>query len=159
MPIRTITTALVTGLIAQAAGSPRLRANYNFHNSHEVVQRMINALVPGTYVTPHKHENPDKVEMLSILTGRAAFFHYTPTGAVQEIVILDAAGPINAVDIPPREYHNFVALTPCAVLEIIQGPYDPATHKQFAPWAPPEGTPDCAAYLARLEAAARALQP
>jgi cupin fold WbuC family metalloprotein len=156
VPIRTITTELVQNLIDQAARSPRLRANYNFHEAQDTVQRMINALVPGTYVTPHKHENPDKVEMLSILTGRAAFFHYDAAGTVLEMVIMDAEGPIRAVDIPPRAYHNFVALTPCAVLEIIQGPYDPATHKQFAPWAPAEGSPECAAYLAKLEQMASA---
>jgi cupin fold WbuC family metalloprotein len=154
VPIRTITTELVQNLIDQAARSPRLRANYNFHEAQDTVQRMINALVPGTYVTPHKHENPDKVEMLSILTGRAAFFHYDAVGTVLEMVIMDAEGPIRAVDIPPRAYHNFVALTPCAVLEIIQGPYDPATHKQFAPWAPAEGSPEYAGYLAKLEQAA-----
>jgi hypothetical protein len=37
------------------------------------------------------------------------------------------------------------------VLEIIQGPYHPDTHKQFAPWAPHEGTPEAAAYLRGLE--------
>ncbi len=59
---------------------------------------------------------------------------------------------VRGVDVPPRVYHNFVAITPCVVLEIIQGPYHAETHKKFAPFAPLEGTPECAAYLARLEA-------
>ncbi|MBI5671104.1 MAG: WbuC family cupin fold metalloprotein [Chloroflexi bacterium] len=149
--MRPITQELIDRLLAQAAASPRRRVPYNFHEYHETVQRMINAIVPGSYVTPHKHENPDKVELIAALTGRAAMLWYTDTGDIQELFLLDPAGPVRGVDIPPRTYHNFVALTPCAVLEIIQGPYHPDTHKQFAPWAPREGTPEADAYLAALE--------
>ncbi len=149
--MRPITQELINQLIAQAAESPRRRVPYNFHEYHEPVQRMINALVPGSYVTPHKHENPDKVELIAALTGRAAMVWYTDAGTIQTVFLLDPAGPVRGVDIPPRTYHNFVALTPCAVLEIIQGPYHPDTHKQFAPWAPREGTPEAAAYLQTLE--------
>lgn len=153
--MRTITNELIQGLIEQAGQSPRKRAPYNFHTYDEPVQRMINALHPGTYVTPHKHENPDKVELIAMLAGKAALVHYSETGDVQDIFIMDADGPVRGVDIPARTYHNFVALTPCAVLEIIQGPYHAETHKKFAPWAPLEGTPETAAYLERLEALIR----
>ncbi|NWG16834.1 MAG: WbuC family cupin fold metalloprotein [Chloroflexi bacterium] len=150
--MRPITQQLIDALIAQAAESPRRRVPYNFHEHHEPVQRMINAILPGSYITPHKHENPDKVELIAPLTGRAALVHFTDSGDVAQIFILDPNGPVRGVDIPPRVYHNFVALTPCAVLEIIQGPYHADTHKQFAPWAPREGTPQAATYLQRLEA-------
>jgi len=36
------------------------------------------------------------------------------------------------------------------VLEIKKGPYDPVKDKQFASWAPKEGTPEAIAYLERL---------
>lgn len=153
--MRTISDELIQGLIAQAAESPRKRVPYNFHAYDEPVQRMINALHPGTYVTPHKHENPDKVELIAILKGQAALIHYSDSGGVQDIFVLDENGPVRGVDIPARAYHNFVALTPCAVLEIIQGPYHPDTHKKFAAWAPLEGSPEAAAYLAKLEAQIR----
>ena len=149
--MRPITDELIQGMIQQAAASPRGRVPYNFHEPHEPVQRMINALIPGTYVTPHKHEDPDKVELIAVLSGRAAMLHYDADGAIEQIFIMDADGPVRGVDIPARVYHNFVALTPCAVLEIIQGPYNPDTHKKFAPWAPKEGTAETAAYLAQLE--------
>jgi hypothetical protein len=35
-------------------------------------------------------------------------------------------------------------------------PYDPATDKEFAPWAPEEGTPQGASYLTSLEDSFRA---
>ncbi|MBC6935661.1 MAG: cupin fold metalloprotein, WbuC family [Chloroflexi bacterium] len=149
--MRPITQQLIDSLIAQAAESPRRRVPYNFHRYDEPVQRMINAILPGSYITPHKHENPDKVELIAPLVGRAALVHFSDSGDVQQIFILDPNGSTRGVDIPPRVYHNFVALTPCAVLEIIQGPYHPDTHKQFAPWAPHEGTPEAVAYLRGLE--------
>ena len=34
--------------------------------------------------------------------------------------------------------------------EVKQGPYDPQRAKEFAPWAPLEGTPEATAYLQRL---------
>jgi cupin fold WbuC family metalloprotein len=150
--MRLITRELINQLIEQAGQSERKRVPYRFHEHTDPVQRMINAIVPGSYITPHKHENPDKVEMIAILAGKAAVVHFSDTGQVQDVFVLDENGPIRGVDIPPRLYHNFVALTPCAVLEIIQGPYQAETHKKFASWAPHEGAAGCPAYLERLEA-------
>lgn len=149
--MRPITEALITDLIIQAEQSERGRMPYCFHEHHEPVQRMLNALLPGTYVTPHKHQNPDKVELINILRGRAACIHFTQDGDVEAIFVLETNGPVRGVDIRPGVYHTFVALTPCAVLEIIQGPYEAATHKQFAAWAPLEGSPDALTYLKKLE--------
>jgi hypothetical protein len=44
-----------------------------------------------------------------------------------------------------------VALTPHAVCyEVKPGPWNPASDKEFAVWAPDEGRPEAAAYLAGL---------
>ncbi len=153
--MRLITTDLLNNLLAQAAADPRGRVPYRFHEHEDPVQRMLNAITPGSYVTPHKHEAPDKVELIAPLIGTAAMFQYDDAGAITELHIMSPAGPVLGVDIPPRTYHNFVAITPCVVLEIIQGPYRAETHKKFAPFAPLEGSPECAAYLANLEAKIR----
>ncbi len=150
--MRLITQQLLDDLLAQAAADPRGRVPYRFHEHQDPVQRMLNAITPGSYVTPHKHENPDKVELIAPLVGQAAMFQYDDAGEITELHIMSPASPVLGVDIPPRVYHNFVAITPCVVLEIIQGPYHAETHKKFAPFAPLEGSPECAAYLARLEA-------
>lgn len=149
--IRTISETMIADLIAQAAESPRKRTIYRLHEHEEPVQRMVNALVPGTYTPPHKHENPDKVELFSILVGKVALFHFGEIGTVQAVFILDANGPIKIADIAPRTYHALVALEPSAVVEIIQGPYDARTHKQFAPWAPAENSSEAFSYLQQLE--------
>lgn len=150
--MRAITQTLLDDLLEQAARSERKRVPYRFHEHHEPVQRMLNAIMPGSYVTPHKHENPDKVELIAILTGKAALLHFSDQGHIEAVFILEPDGPVRGVDIPPRVYHNFVALTPCVILEIIQGPYQAETHKQFAGWAPREGSPEALGYLQQLEA-------
>lgn len=150
--MRAITQDFIHDLMRQAAESPRKRAIFRLHEHHEPVQRMVNALMPGTYVTPHKHENPDKVELFSILVGRVACLRFSEAGAVEEVIELDAQGSVRVVDIPARTIHSLVALEPCATLEIIQGPYDAATHKKFASFAPLEDSPEAAAYLQQLEA-------
>ena len=150
--IRTISQQLIVDLIAQAEQSPRKRTIYRLHEHEEPVQRMVNALVPGTYTPPHKHENPDKVEFFSILVGKVAILQFDATGTVENIYILDAEGTLRIADIAPRTYHALVAFEPSAVVEIIQGPYDVRTHKLFAPWCPAEDSPDAASYLQMLEA-------
>lgn len=150
--MRTITQTLLDELLNKAAHDPRGRVPYRFHEHEEPVQRMLNAIQPGSYITPHKHEAPDKVELIAIMTGRAAVVHFGDDGAPLAAHILEPGTPTLGVDIPPRVYHNFVALMPCVVLEIIQGPYIAETHKKFAPWAPKEGSQEAGAYLEQLEA-------
>jgi cupin fold WbuC family metalloprotein len=148
--MRQVTQTFLLELLDKARQSERGRVNYNLHEPHETVQRMFNAMLPGSYVTPHKHENPDKVEVLCPLLGKLAAYRFDETGGVLDAFVLDAEGDVRVVDIPPRTYHTFFALTPAVVLEIIQGPYDAATHKKFAPWAPFEGSEGAAHYMAEL---------
>jgi cupin fold WbuC family metalloprotein len=56
------------------------------------------------------------------------------------------------VEIPPGAWHTLAVLSEEAVLyEVIDGYFDPATHKRFAPWAPSEADAEGAqAYLAGL---------
>ncbi|MCL4251507.1 MAG: WbuC family cupin fold metalloprotein [Anaerolineae bacterium] len=148
--LRTLSNDFLHDLLQQARQSPRGRINYNLHAPDEPVQRMINAVTPGSYITPHKHENPDKIELICPLIGRIAMYQFDDQGQVTGLHIVDAGGVLRVVDIPPRTYHTFFALTPAAVLEIIQGPYDASTHKKFAPWLPREGDAEAQAYIDRL---------
>jgi cupin fold WbuC family metalloprotein len=150
--IRSISQAMIDDLMQQAAESPRKRSIYRLHEHEELVQRMVNALMPGTYTPPHKHENPDKVELFAVLVGKLAILEFDDSGEVIDVLILAAQGPDRIADIAPRTYHAVVALEPSAALEIIQGPYDAQTHKQFASWAPVENSPEVPAYLSWMEA-------
>ncbi|MCU0514934.1 MAG: WbuC family cupin fold metalloprotein [Anaerolineae bacterium] len=148
--MRVITSHEIDDLIDQAARLPRRRTILRLHEYPDPVQRMVNAVHPGSYITPHKHEAPDKVELFAILRGRVALLRFTPVGAVDTVIVLDSQGLNRVVDIPPRVYHSLIALEPAALLEIIQGPYEAATHKQFAPWAPAEDSPKAADYYLYL---------
>jgi cupin fold WbuC family metalloprotein len=148
--LRSITQFEIDDLIIEARQSPRKRAILRLHEHHEPVQRMVNALIPGTYITPHKHENPDKVELFAILKGKIAVLQFNERGDVEVIIKLESEGNVKIIDIPPRVYHSLVPLEASSALEIIQGPYDVSTHKYFAPWAPLEGDPKAGDYLMYL---------
>ncbi len=144
--------ALMEATLEAARSSPRLRSNHNFHAPGETLQRMLNAMLRGTYCRPHRHADPDKREIFTALRGEAAAVLFDDAGAVMEVARLSADGPVRQAEIPPRHWHTVVCLTSEAVLyELIEGQYDPATHKKFAAFAPAEGSEAAAGYLENLE--------
>jgi cupin fold WbuC family metalloprotein len=145
--MRAITQVEIEQIMWQAKKSKRRRSILRLHQHQDLVQRMVNAVMPSSYVRPHKHENPDKVELFNILKGKVAVLKFNEIGEVEGVLELDEQGPIKIVEIPPRTYHAIVALQPSALLEIIEGPYVEATHKQMATWAPHENSPKAGDYL------------
>jgi cupin fold WbuC family metalloprotein len=145
---------LTAGVSEEAKRSPRLRKNYNFHVDYEdPINRMLNAFEPGTYVRPHKHEAPDKCEVFIILTGRALALRFDADGEIIGHAVLNHAQGIYGVEFAPREWHTIISLASGTVLfEVKQGPYVQIIDKNFAPWAPPEGSPQAAVYLASISA-------
>ena len=64
-----IDKALLENLFEQAAGNPRLRQNFDLRTSPaDTSQRMLNALLPGTVVPIHRHE--DTTETVICLCGK-----------------------------------------------------------------------------------------
>lgn len=151
--LKVLDKALVARVSSDAVLSPRKRAIARFHEDSDYIQRMVNVFCSGTYVCPHKHEDPDKVELFVALQGRGLVLTFDDAGHVLEHHVLSPDEKWG-VEIPPRTWHMVAALDPVAAFfEIIEGPYDPQTHKHFAPWAPREGTPEAAEYLQSLLAA------
>lgn len=150
--MRLITTGLFESTLEQARRSPRRRMNFNFHGSPEDnAHRFLNAMLRGTYITPHRHITPPKAESFLVLAGRIAFFLFDDSGAVTGRYVLGQGSAALGADIPPGAWHTLAVLSEHAVcFEVKAGPYAPATDKQFAPWAPREGDPGCAAYLENL---------
>lgn len=155
-----ITDDLIKSVSDKAKASPRRRINYNFHQSYDdTLQRLLNAAEPGTYIQPHKHEDPDKTEVFIILKGSVVVVEFDDKGNVIDHVILNTeksgANTARAVEIPPGAWHTFITLKAGSVLyEAKDGPYRQAVDKNFAPWAPKEGGEGCAQFndkiLARL---------
>ncbi len=143
---------LLSELKGKARESARRRYAHSFSKPADRVQVMLNALEPDSYVGPHKHESPDKLEIVQAVCGRIAVVSYDDTGAVVEIVVSDSSSVDNVVSIPKGTWHSMVSLGRGSVmLEIIEGPYDEGTHKKFAPWSPDEYTEDAKRFLLELK--------
>jgi cupin fold WbuC family metalloprotein len=148
---RPLDQRLVSQAAQAAQASPRRRALLRYHELPENVQRMINALEPDSYVCPHVHDAPPKVEVFLALQGRGLLVRFDERGEILGSVEIAAGGPTFGVEIPPGTWHTALALEPGSVFyEVKDGPYDPATDKHFASWAPPEGDPAALTYLDRL---------
>jgi cupin fold WbuC family metalloprotein len=148
----TIDRELTSRISEEAKNSARLRKNLNFHADYaDPVNRMLNAFEPGTYVRPHKHESPDKSEVFIILAGKALVARFDDAGSIIEYAVLDNTQGSYGVEFAPREWHTIFSLASGTVLyEVKPGPYTPIAEKNFAPWAPEEGSSEAASYMASI---------
>jgi len=84
-----------------------------------------------------------------ILRGSLVILVFDDTGKVLERTVLVAGGGIPAAELPQNAWHTLVSLEyGTVVFELKQGPYRPIAEINSATWAPLEGTPDTAHYLA-----------
>jgi cupin fold WbuC family metalloprotein len=150
--IKTVTPGLLEELSQKASILPRRRLNHNFHEDlADPINRMLNAFEPGTYVQPHKHEDPDKREVFIILKGSLVMVFFDDAGNPTDFVLLDRDKGNYAVEIPVRVWHSVIALEPGTVVyELKDGPYLAINDKNFASWAPREGDENCDEYLKSL---------
>lgn len=118
-----IDTELLDKVAEQAKASPRLRMNYNFHQSlDELCHRFINAVEPGTEVLIHKH--PTKDETFVILRGKVRVTTHRGDGSIIEDVVLSQEGGNYGVDIPKNVWHKLESLEPGSVIfECKEGPF------------------------------------
>jgi cupin fold WbuC family metalloprotein len=145
---------LAKSALAYAQTSPRKRVILPFHkHDGESLHRMFNAVQPGSYLRPHRHLDPPKAEVFIVLRGALALFVFEDDGRVRECLRLAAGSERFGIDLAPGLYHSFLALAPDTLLyEVKSGPYDPASAKSFAPWAPDEESPDGERYMRQLRA-------
>ena len=148
-----IDQALISQKAADADKNPRKREIHAFHeNDGESLQRMLNAVQPGTYIRPHRHAT--KVENLLLIQGVLGFITFEDDGNIADsrLVLLSHENGNIGIDCRAGFWHTFVALAPdTVVLEIKAGPFDAATDKEVAPWAPAETSAEGAPFLAELE--------
>lgn len=120
-----IDNELLDSLTGKAAGSERLRMNYNFHTSPEAPsQRLLNALEPGTVLPVHKHDHT--AETYVLLRGRLRVDFYNAGGAVTETAELNPLHGVFGIDIPAGQLHSLEVLEAGSVIfETKDGPYIP----------------------------------
>lgn len=149
--VQLIDEALLDATLARARTAPRGRINHNFHPSlADNPHRFLNAWTRGSYAAPHRHLQVPKPESFIVLRGELALFLFDDSGNVTETHVLGRGGVIG-IDVAPGVWHTLAALTDTAIcFEVKAGPYDAATDKEFASWAPREGDPAAPGYLAAL---------
>lgn len=139
-----ITDSIIKKIGEKIRASGRKRCNYNFHKDFkDPIQRLINVADFNSYIRPHKHENPDKIEIFIILKGKVLILEFDEKGRVIDNFVLDSLKGNFGVEIAPRVWHSFISLEDgSCVYEIKEGPYDSASDKTPALWAPEEGMRD-----------------
>lgn len=118
-----ITKDMLDELTVRAKASPRLRMNYNFHQSlDEKCHRFLNAVEPGTVVPIHRH--PTKDETFIVLRGRVRVSTYHDDGSLIDSVVLSNEDERYGVNIPKNVWHSLESLeTGSVIFECKEGPF------------------------------------
>jgi len=150
--MKIINLKMLDSLTTQAAKSVRRRMNLNLHEDYDdPCQRLFNAVEPGSYVRPHRHVDPPRLECFMAVRGRMALLVFDDQGMIEEIVPFGHGCEVVAIELPPGLWHMLVALEPSSVFfETKPGPYLPLSDKDLAPWSPDEGSAAAIKYLADI---------
>ena len=137
----------MNGLFEQAKGNPRLRQNLDLRTSAaDTSQRMLNALLPGTVVPVHRHEDTsetviclygkmDEVIYEEVVTYEDAASEALPMGMdaqgvmrkveyreVQRIRLCPAEGKFGC-QVPKGAWHTVEVMEPSVIFEAKDGAY------------------------------------
>lgn len=113
---------LIKKVTDEARKSPRLRMNYNFHQSlADKCHRFLNALEPGTQIPVHHH--PTKDETVVILKGKVKVSTYNDEGEVMQTCIINQEDGYYGVNIPKNTWHGVECLEPSILFECKEGPF------------------------------------
>ena len=117
---------LLKELWKQAAESPRLRQNFDLRTTAaDTSQRMLNALLPGTEVPIHRHE--DTSETVVCLCGRLEEMLYEEQldGTYLEVSreLLCPAEGRYGMQIPAGAWHTIRVIEPSVIFEAKDGPF------------------------------------
>ena len=120
--MKIIDEELLNEVSDQAKVSPRLRMNYNFHQSlDDKCHRFLNAVEPGTEVPIHRH--PTKDESFVILRGKVRVTTHDDGAIIEDVVLSQESGNYG-VDIPKNVWHMVEALELGSVIfECNEGPF------------------------------------
>lgn len=129
--MKIIDTELLELLTKNAQETPRLRMNYNFHESLDAkAQRLLNALEPGTQLPIHRHLNT--AETYFLVRGSLKVLFYNDSCELTESCELNPQSGKYGVDIPAGQWHTIEVLESGTVIfEVKDGPYEPLEDKDI----------------------------
>ncbi len=123
--------AQIDDLYVQAMQSKRKRSHYLIHQSHkDKVQRLIIALVEGSYVEPHYHELDNQWEMFIVLEGSVCVRTYGPSGERLMERLFGVGHEASIIEVSPQEIHSIECVSANAlIIEVKEGPFNPELAK------------------------------
>lgn len=118
---------LLDNLSTKATKNERLRINFNLHDSLDApVQRLLNAMEPGTVLPVHRHV--DTAETYILLRGKLKVLMYSASGELTSVQMLDPLQGVYGVNVPAGQWHTVEVLEEGTVIfEVKEGPYRPLT--------------------------------
>lgn len=116
---------LLDTITEQAKQSPRLRMNYNLHDSLDAkAQRLFNALEPGTELPIHRHMQTG--ESYIVVRGHIKVYFYNDNREVISTFDLNPQEGRFGVQIPAGQWHTLEVMESGTVIfEVKDGPYSP----------------------------------
>lgn len=128
-----IDNELLDSISLKAKDNVRLRMNFNLHQSlQEPVQRMLNALEPGTVLPVHRHQNTDETYLM--LRGSLNLKLYDANRTLLDTIELNPAKGKYGVSVPAGQWHTLEILEENTVLfELKEGPYIPFQPEDILP--------------------------
>ncbi|MDD2994891.1 MAG: WbuC family cupin fold metalloprotein [Paludibacter sp.] len=121
--MKIIDSELLDGICKQAKENPRLRMNYNLHTElDEPVQRLLNALEPGTEIPVHRHRHSDETYL--VIRGSLFVILFDENKKLLNKVLLDPKEGTYGVSVPAGQWHSIEVLeSDTVIFEIKEGPY------------------------------------
>ena len=113
---------LLDSLFEQAKENPRLRQNLDLRTSSaDTSQRMLNALLPGTVVPVHRHQQ--STENVFLLCGKIVEVICDENGNEIERIHLDPSVGNYGCVVPQGAWHTVEVLEPSVIYEAKDGKY------------------------------------
>jgi cupin fold WbuC family metalloprotein len=134
--MRLIDQQIMQQLFEQAGVSERKRSHYLLHESHgDKVQRLIIAMLRGSYVEPHFHELSHQWEMFIVSMGSIRVTIYNTNGTSKHSFEAGPQHEVSLVEFSSGDIHSVECLSERAVMiEIKEGPFDANYAKAFPQW-------------------------
>ena len=122
---------LLEEITEQARQNPRLRMNYNLHDSLDAkAQRLFNAMEPGTVLPVHRHRNTSETYIL--IRGAIRVLLYDDNKTLISSYEISDKNDNFGFHIPNGQWHTLEVLESGTVIfEVKEGPYAPLSDEDI----------------------------
>ena len=122
---------LLEEITEQARQNPRLRMNYNLHDSLDAkAQRLFNAMEPGTVLPVHRHRNTSETYIL--IRGAIRVLLYDDNKTLVSSYEISDKNDNFGFHIPKGQWHTLEVLESGTVIfEVKEGPYAPLSDEDI----------------------------